>query len=151
LILNIGCGRYPLEGALNHDKEKYYDHVDVTHDLNEYPWPWASGWFDEVWAVGVMEHLKEFMQSLEECHRILILGGRMNMSVPSASVITSFDDPTHRWFFTPRSMDYFIEGTSHGDTFGFYSRMRWKKISCEVVGADIRFILEKLPCAEHFS
>ena len=151
MILNIGCGMKPLEGAVNHDRDFYFDHVDITHDLDEIPWPWEDDTFDEIYIIGVLEHLKEFVQSVEECHRILKLGGRIHMSVPHALAESSYNDPTHRWFLTTKSMDYFIEGTQYGRTYGFYSPMRWSKISCEVIGADIWWVLEKMPCVEHFS
>ena len=54
MILNIGCGKVPIEGAVNHDGKKYFDHVDVTHDLDEYPWPWEDEEFDEVQAIAVL-------------------------------------------------------------------------------------------------
>lgn len=150
-ILNIGCGRYPLEGAVNHDKELYCDHVDITHDLDEYPWPWDDEEFDEIHAMDVLEHLKDFVKSLEECHRILKLGGRMNIRVPHFAYEIAYDDPTHRCLLTPKSVDYFIEGTEYCKSFGFYSPMRWKKLSCEVEDGNIWFVLEKVKCVEHFS
>ncbi len=148
MILNIGCGKVPIEGAVNHDKKKYFDHVDITHDLDEYPWPWEDEEFDEVHAVAVLEHLKEFVQSLEECHRILKLGGKIQIQVPHYMSRLAYDDPTHRWFLTTRSMDYFIEGTVYGDVYGFYSTMRWKKISCEREDNNIWWVLEKLKSVE---
>ncbi len=151
MILNIGCGKAPRDGAVNHDKKKYFPHVDVAHDLDEYPWPWDDEEFDEIHAVAVLEHLKDLVRSLEECHRILKLGGRMHMQVPHYRSRIAHDDPTHRWFLTTRSMDYFVEGTVHGDIYGFYSTMRWKKISCELEEENIWWMLEKMPCAEPFS
>ncbi len=147
-ILNIGCGKVPVEGAVNHDRKKYFDHVDVTHDLDEYPWPWEDEEFDEIQAIAVLEHLKELVQALEECHRILKLGGRLHIEVPHYKSRIAHDDPTHRWFLSTRSMDYFIEGTVYGDVYEFYSTMRWKKISCELEDNNIWWILEKLKSVE---
>jgi len=151
MILNLGCGKVPLEGAVNHDIDFFYDWVDITHDLNERPWPWEDDTFDEIYAAGVLEHLESFIKSLEECHRILKIGGKVHMQLPNFMYERSHDDPTHRWFFTIRSMDYFIEGTPHCESFGFYSKMRWIKDSVEKIGTDIWFVLEKAPCVEHFS
>ena len=150
MILNLGCGRLPLEGTVNHDKKKYFDHVDIAHDLDEYPWPWEDEEFDEIYAAAVLEHLKDLVKSLEECHRILKLGCQIHIQVPHWQSQVAHDDPTHRWFLTPRSMDYFIEGTAYGDNYGFYSTMRWKKISCEIIGNDVWFVLEKMESTEDY-
>jgi hypothetical protein len=59
--LNIGCGTNPLKGAINHDFVKHDDWVDVAHDLEVLPWPWADNQFDKVVANDVMEHLRPWV------------------------------------------------------------------------------------------
>jgi hypothetical protein len=56
-ILHLGCGTRPLAGAVNHDKRPAAG-VDVAHDLDVLPWPWADGAFSKVIALDVMEHLR---------------------------------------------------------------------------------------------
>ena len=132
-----------MDGAINHDIRKHADHVDVTHDLNEYPWPWDDETADVIYAKDVLEHLNDLVKSLEECWRILIPGGMFYLSVPHFESEYGHDDPTHRWFLTMRSMDYFIRGTNWEKHFGFYSPMRWKLHKRERIHGDARWTLEK--------
>ena len=143
MILNIGCGRRPIEGAVNHDVRKHASHVDVTHDLNEYPWPWDDETADVIYAKDVLEHLNNLVKSLEECWRILIPNGTFYFSAPHFESEYGHDDPTHRWFLTLKSMDYFIRGTNWEKHFGFYSPMRWKLHKRDRIHGDIVWTLEK--------
>lgn len=145
MILNLGCGRRPilLDDTINHDLHKHADYVDVAHDLDEYPWPWGDETADTIYAKDVLEHLNNLVKSLEECWRILIPGGMLYLSVPHWNFDVSHRDPTHKWFLTMKSMDYFIRGTSLERDFGYYSPMRWILHKGEVVGSDIRWAMEK--------
>ena len=126
MILNLGCGNRPIKGAINQDKIKHSQWVDVAFDLNNYPWLWNDNTFDMVYAMDVLEHLVDFVRALEECHRILKPGGILELQVPNALHPISFRDPSHLHFFTADSMDYFIPGTELERDYGFYSKMRWK-------------------------
>ena len=143
MILNIGCGRRPIDDAINHDIRKHAEFVDVTHDLNEYPWPWDDETTDAIYAKDVLEHLNNLVKSLEECWRILCMGGILYLSAPHYQSEYAHDDPTHRWFLTMKSMDYFIRGTRYEKDFGFYSPMRWFLHKKERERGDIRWTLEK--------
>ena len=140
--LNLGCGKAIMEGAINHDLWRHHTYVDIVHDLNIRPWPWSKESFVTVYALDVLEHLYNFIKSLEECHRILIPNGRLHLRVPNAAHVVSFRDPTHHWCLTEDSMDYFIKGTWLEEKYGFYSPMRWKKLE-QTVGNEIFWILEK--------
>jgi len=143
MILNIGCGRKPVEGAINHDLIKHGDYVDVIHDLNEYPWPWDDETADVIYAKDVLEHLNNLIKSLEECWRILRMGGKLRLSMPHWQSDYGHDDPTHRWFLTLHSMDYFVRDTRYEKDFGFYSPMRWIQHSVERHGGEVVWLLEK--------
>lgn len=145
MILNLGCGRYPKENAINHDLQKYFDHVDITHDLDEYPWPWEDESAEEIYAIGVLEHLENFVWALEECHRILVPKGKIYIQVPYGGNPNCHLDPTHRWFLLPESIDFFVRGTHWEKEFGFYSTMRWIKEWSQIIGNDIYWTLEKAP------
>jgi SAM-dependent methyltransferase len=144
-ILNLGCGNNPIEGAINHDLWKHAEHVHVAHDLNNYPWPWGTETVEEIYALDVLEHLNNLVKSLEECHRILKADGILHVTAPYAGDVRSHRDPTHRWFLTPESLDYFIRGTDWERKYGYYSQMRWDKENFMMLGEDnMRWQLRKL-------
>lgn len=128
-VLNIGCGRKPIAGAVNHDVRRHHDYVDVMHDLNDLPWPWEDNSFDKIAAIAVLEHLDiDLVASLNECHRILRPGGILVIKLPLWDAERSYDDPTHRWFCTLRSLDQFCPETQRGQDYDFYTDRKWRYV-----------------------
>ena len=128
-ILNIGCGNRIIEGATNHDRTKHRPEVDVVHDLNVTPWPFADGEYDQVVALAVLEHLDiDLFASFAEIWRVLKVGGVMVVKLPLVTGHNAYDDPSHRWFFTVRSLDQFCPETQRGKDYAFYTPYKWKFI-----------------------
>ncbi len=73
-IFDLGCGLNKLPGAVGVDIRPGPE-VDVIHDLNVYPWPFADNEFDFVHASNILEHLDDVVQAVEEIHRITRPGG----------------------------------------------------------------------------
>lgn len=127
IVLNLGCGNRIVKGAIHHDRVKHRKEIDVVHDLNVLPWPWADKSVDKIIALAVFEHLDiDLVASLNECHRILKKGGIVVLKLPLASSLHSYDDPTHRWFFSMESLDQFCPETERGKRYGFYTPHKWK-------------------------
>ena len=128
-ILNLGAGNRALEGAINHDLHKHRPEIDVAHDLNIFPWPWPNGSFDQIVALSVFEHLEaNLVVTLNECHRLLRPGGVLIMKLPLWSAERAHDDPTHRWFFTVRSLHQFCPETKRGKQYDFYTTQKWRYV-----------------------
>ncbi len=111
-VLQLGCGIRPIEGAVNHDKEKHSDFVDVVWDLEVTPWLWADNEFDKIIALDVMEHLRlEVCEWLDECWRILQPNGLLVLRLPAWNHENSHIDPTHRRLFHQRTFEYYTGTT----------------------------------------
>ena len=108
-VLDIGCGGRKLPGATGMDILALPG-VDIVHDLNRQPWPLSAGSFDLVFMNHVLEHVDDVPATLAEAHRVLRAGGRIVIQVPYFRMVDAFNDPTHKHFFTSRTLDYFIEG-----------------------------------------
>jgi ubiquinone/menaquinone biosynthesis C-methylase UbiE len=127
--LNIGCGNKIDPGAINLDFSKHRKEVDIVHDLNVLPWPFEDNQFEQISALAVLEHLDiDLVKSLNECHRILKPGGTINIKLPLQTGYNAYDDPTHRWFFSLRSLDQFCPETQRGKDYGFYTTKKWKYV-----------------------
>lgn len=130
--LILGCGNFPGESkpgseVVNHDRTKHRPGIDVAHDLNQMPWPWDDHTFDRLVALSVLEHLdRDLLTSLNECHRLLVAGGRLTIKLPLQSAYNAYDDPTHRWFFTVRSLDQLCPETERGQEYSFYTPHKWR-------------------------
>lgn len=127
--LNLGCGNRLIKGAVNHDLYKHRDEVDVTWDLNKTPWPWADNEFDAISAVSVFEHLKiDLITTLNECWRILKPEGKLNLKFPLHTSPTIHDDPTHRWAWSLKVLDFVVPTTRYGKHYPYYTDKKWKII-----------------------
>lgn len=98
--LNIGCGRDikdPAEGWVNVDELVLDPRVERVNLLNR--WPWEDGSVDEILASHVIEHFERLQRCwiMNEACRVLKVGGKMTVIVPSWSNARAYGDPTHCW------------------------------------------------------
>ena len=125
-VLNLGCGNQLIDGAVNHDRTLHRSGIDVAHDLNELPWPWADESFNMIVALAVLEHLKlTLIESVSECWRILRPDGIVYLKLPHWQHEHSYVDPTHYWAFSLRTCDVFDPATRYGKQYGFYCDRKW--------------------------
>jgi SAM-dependent methyltransferase len=108
-VLDIGCGRNKLPGAVGLDRSPMPG-VDVVADLDGgLPFPEHS--FDAVSANQVLEHVGDLVGLMHEVHRVLRPGGVLVAHVPYFRSSWAHIDPTHVRSFTINSLDYFVDGT----------------------------------------
>jgi SAM-dependent methyltransferase len=124
--LNIGCGRYPKEGFVNLDREAGPG-VDVVHDLNCLPYPFADSSFDLITADHVIEHLSSVFSVMKELHRVLTPGGELILRAPHFS--RGFSHPDHRRGFDA-TFPYYFDPSFPGGYAGVHYecrgvRLRW--------------------------
>lgn len=109
--LDVGCGARKLPGATGMDRLQLPG-VDVVHDFNTTPWPFADGSFDLVLMNHSLEHVGDVLAVMSEVHRVLVPGGRVVIQVPYFRSIDAKTDPTHAHVFTSRTLDYVIQGSA---------------------------------------
>lgn len=112
-ILDVGCGSKKIEGATGID-HFFYDGVDKVHNLNNFPWPFMKETFNKIYFCHSISHLKDICLIMEECHRILKIGGTIEIIAPHFSSDNFFTDPTINFSLGIRSMNYFVRNTSFG-------------------------------------
>jgi predicted SAM-dependent methyltransferase len=145
-VLNLGCGRKPIEGAINVDSSPDVS-PDLLMDLDAKRWRLPSNHFTEVHAYDVIEHLTSVVAALEEVHRICRNGARVKVTVPHFSSANAFTDPTHRHFFGRNSFTYFTGEHAHAH----YSRARFRSVQTKVIfrpgplNALVRRAAERFP------
>jgi len=123
--LDLGCGKAKRAGCVGMDRYSLPG-VDVVHDMKVVPWPFPDRSFDAVYANHILEHVPDLIQTMEEIHRILKLGGRLFVRVPFYRAPGAFQDPTHVRFFTERTFEYFTpDGTTSLSPLNYYSRARF--------------------------
>ncbi|HLO50019.1 MAG TPA: methyltransferase domain-containing protein [Kamptonema sp.] len=139
--INVGSGVLKLDGFINVD-HLALPNVDVVHDLNSSPWPFADESVEHIRAYNILEHLGNTIQVMEEIWRILKPGGTVEICVPYYNSPCAFQDPTHIKFFTEETMDYFAVNGRHSHL-NYYSKCRFE--ITQVVLSPIRSFLSFLP------
>lgn len=120
-ILNLGCGEDYLPGAVNVDQ--FATRVDVRHDLNSVPYPFADNEFNEIRCMNIIEHLDDVITTMQELHRIGNPGCTITIRVPHFRSACLYEDITHRHGFAWRSFDVF---TDEGSVYGDYTSRKFK-------------------------
>lgn len=123
--LNLGCGNLPRDGWVNHDRQMCAPCVDIAHDLDETPWPWADNSCSAIRAVDLLEHLSNFITFFNECWRILQPGGTIIVRVPRWDNVQVHIDPTHKRGYHAQSFDYLDPDTDYGAQYGMYTTRKW--------------------------
>jgi|SRR5215813_11101723 len=140
--LYFGCGNHRVEGFIGVDRIKT-DQVDIVHDMNLYPYPFADSTVDEVLLINILEHFPDTVKVMEEMWRICRNGAIVRIVVPYYNSPGACQDPTHKSFFTENTFDYFTEaGTTPLSQYNYYSSARFKILS---VVPDQRPILNVFP------
>lgn len=127
-ILNLGCGRKRMTGAVNLDVTPDTA-PDVVWNLDQHPWPFKDGSFETVYALDVVEHLTDVLAAMQEIHRISRNGARIHITVPHFSCVNTFRDPTHKHAFSWFSFHY-VTGENQWD---FYTSARFRRVSTRMV------------------
>ncbi len=137
-LLNLACGNRlpePLDGweVVNHDRWKHRPEITVTHDLNQYPWPFEDNEFQSIIAFDIIEHIPGTMKFIEELWRIAAPGGEVFIHTcwasPHVESRGGWRDPTHLRLFHEDSFHYFdpYNGGGWYENYGkFYTHARFR-------------------------
>lgn len=140
--LLLGCGDERRAGWVHHDRAMR-DGVDVAHDLQVRPWPWADGSAEMIAAHHLLEHLPDTVAFFDEAWRVLRAGGRLVVSVPHCNGENAWKDPTHVRAFHPEAFSYFDPEEPMGRQFGrFYTSRAWRLVRTYTDGVEIAAELE---------
>ncbi len=107
--LDVGCGRRKLKGAVGLDISQKSE-AEIICDFNQIPWPLGENSFDLILLNQALEHGCDIFKILGEVYRVARPGARVIIQVPFFRSPDASADPTHRHFFTSRSLDFVIIG-----------------------------------------
>jgi SAM-dependent methyltransferase len=118
VVLDIGCGRRKLPGAIGVDRRvvsfaRDHEQRDVDHDLLTFPYPFPNDYADAVHCSHVLEHLPPTVKVMEEFYRLLKPGGLLFIECPHFSWVEAYRHYEHCHFFTAGSFEYFHARNEH--------------------------------------
>ena len=118
-ILNLGCGKTYIKGAVNID---FYDkgHCDQVVNLDKIPWPWDNNSVDEIYMLHFIEHFDadKIIEIFKEAHRVLKPAGLLHIQCPHFSSMLALTDTTHKRAFSTLSF-----GMLEGGNFVFEKKL----------------------------
>lgn len=145
--LNLGAGSRAKHGYVNVDAAEMPG-IDVVHDLDVFPWPFADGSADGIEAFDVFEHVDNPVGFMTECWRVLKPGGEVYIHTTYWRSKNCYTDPTHKRFCTKRTFDYWIQGTRffdrYGAAYGGHSHPFTRTVT-RVRGGELEVVLRKIP------
>lgn len=113
LRLNLGCSDAHMPGWRNVD---LCPPADEIADLSQC-WPWTHSTVEAIKAWDVFEHLPNKLWTMNECHRVLKPGGKLDLFIPTTDGRGAFQDPTHVSFWTPNDLFYYCEEYAEWERF----------------------------------
>ncbi|MBP2631233.1 MAG: hypothetical protein H6Q70_1861, partial [Firmicutes bacterium] len=120
-IINLGSGKLFQPDWLNIDINQYWQPdvvADISHDfpLNKEVETARfgiitvkEGYFDEIIASHVLEHIKDLVYAMTVCLKLLKVGGVLKINVPYDLSCGAWQDPTHVRAFNEKSWLYYTE------------------------------------------
>ena len=103
LKLDLGGGRFPRVGYLNVDR---FERADVRCEFED-NLPFKDSSAEAIFASHLLEHISDLKGLMNECWRILINEGSLEILVPRFPHTDSVVDPTHCRFFVEDTFKYF--------------------------------------------
>ena len=91
--LDVACGSNKTPGFFGVDIAG--NDVDVTWDLEKFPWPFPDNSVDEIVCNHYIEHTKDLIAFMNELHRIMVPGGTAIIRAPYYNSMRAWQDPTH--------------------------------------------------------
>lgn len=129
--LNLGCGNDYRSSWHNVDILARYD-PDEFVDLNRRPWPWDDDCAERVDMIDVLEHLDDVVGAMDEAWRVCVPDGRLTVRVPHHESPNAVIDPTHKQFFAPRTIEFFLRDNPYHD----YTGRKWELLRSNVTHHD---------------
>lgn len=91
--LDVACGSNKTPGFFGVDIAG--NDVDVTWDLEKFPWPFPDNSVDEIVCNHYIEHTKDLIAFMNELYRIMVPGGTAIIRAPYYNSMRAWQDPTH--------------------------------------------------------
>ena len=132
--LDFGCGTRRQPASIGVDVN-LNSAADVIANLDRFPYPFADNTFDRIYCDGIIEHLGNVVQVMEELYRIARPGAYIIIITPYFTSVDAFSDPTHRHYFSARSFDYFTGNFPEYDFYAQRAHFAKRRVEISLVAA----------------
>ncbi len=123
--IDLGCGDGKVKGAIGVDNVGIPG-VDIIADLNR-GLPFRDDSIDAVHVYHILEHVEDFLATMNEIWRVCKDGAKVYVKVPhAASTFVTWKDPTHRRGLSIATFAYFDDTYFDGAAFAYYAKARFR-------------------------
>lgn len=133
--VNLGCGRNPMDGFTNLDRQPLPG-VDVVFDLEGCAkgkrLPFNPGSVEEIVGVDLIEHIAHPLPLMAELWRVAKPGARCTFVLPYGSSDDAWEDPTHVRPYFVGSWMYFAQPTYFRADYGYRGDWRLVELGLEI-------------------
>jgi SAM-dependent methyltransferase len=142
--IDLGCGNRKVKGTIGVDTVPVPG-VDVVADIN-HGLPFRDSSIDAVYSYHILEHMDDYLGTMNEIWRVCRHGALVFVKVPhAASSFVTWKDPTHRRGLSIATFAYFDDTYFDGAAFAYYSKARFRieraKLSFTLSGRDEPVVL----------
>lgn len=109
LQLDLASGSNKREGFIGVDIVDIPE-VDIVHNLEQYPWPFADNSVDAVHMQHYLEHVRDIPPFINELYRVMRVGAVCKITAPYYSSIRAWQDPDHVRVISEATPFYFNKG-----------------------------------------
>ena len=108
LFLDLGCGNKKMPGFFGVDIMKL-SCVDLVRDIEQEGLPFSTSSILHIRCFHFLEHVNDPIKIINECWRVLVKHGTLEISVPTIVGGWAFADLTHRNFFNQLSFFHYFD------------------------------------------
>ena len=138
--LNFGCGKRPRKDCVNLDLLKL-PHVDVIHDINDFPYPFPDNTFDVIYCFQILEYGEDLIKIMGELWRISKPGAIIEIETPYFASSGAFSNPGRKSFITGKTFDTFLPGNFNN----FNTKARVKILKRKLRLTRKNWLINKIP------
>ena len=142
--LDVGCGLFKQKGCIGMDMVKH-SHVDIVHDIQEFPWPVPDNICSQIIMSHIWEHIepKYRFEVMDELWRIMRHDGQLFLAAPYANSFLSHAHPAHYMCPNEATFQFFDPEYELWHACSYKKPLPWKIISnnANIIGT-IEIIME---------
>ena len=145
IALDLGCSKKKRPGCIGIDSSPNSD-ADIIRDI-ERGLPFSDQTVDAIYASHFLEHVRDLNFVMNECWRVLKIGGVMEISVPHRDAPESDWDPSHVRRFAEETFLYYSDHphwAEHRQIMGIAACFAARKLERD--GWQILVKFEKMSC-----
>jgi len=149
--LDLGCGGNKQKGFTGMDMRDLPG-VDIVHDIEKFPWPLHDDCCMIIVASHLVEHIspKHSIAFMDECWRIMVIGGTLAIATPYPGSVGYWQDPTHQNGWSQITFQYFDPTYP---LFSIYQPMPWrikKGFPVWQQNGNLEVIMEKIEVRDNY-